>query len=81
MKIDQQYVNASIQLVPMDEPANAMPLIDEAIGLLRQSGLHTEVGPFGTSVEGPYEQVMQLVIGLAFSAASPPAATAAIFIR
>ncbi len=58
MKIDQQYVNASIQLVPMDEPANAMPLIDEAIGLLRQSGLHTEVGPFGTSVEGPYEQVM-----------------------
>lgn len=61
MKINQQYVNASLQLVPMDEPDKAMPLIDEAIALLRQSGLHVEVGPFGTSIEGPYEQIMQLV--------------------
>lgn len=61
MKIDQQYVNASLQLVPMDEPDKAMPLIDEAIALLRQTGLPVEVGPFGTSIEGPYEQVMQLV--------------------
>ncbi|MCU0333951.1 MAG: thiamine-binding protein [Chitinophagaceae bacterium] len=59
--IEQHNLNASLQLVPIDEPERAMPLIDEAIGLLRQSGLPMEVGPFGTSIEGPYHQVMQLV--------------------
>lgn len=54
-------INASIQLVPIQDADKAMGIIDEAIALIRTSGLAYEVGPFGTSVEGAYEEVMALI--------------------
>jgi uncharacterized protein YqgV (UPF0045/DUF77 family) len=57
-------VNASIQLVPLDKPGNAIPIIDEAIALIKASGLACEVGPFGTSVEGTLPEVLNLVNGI-----------------
>jgi len=57
----QHLINASIQLIPIDAAAQAMPQIDAAIFLIQQSGLAYEVGPFGTSVEGSYTQVLQLI--------------------
>jgi uncharacterized protein YqgV (UPF0045/DUF77 family) len=60
----QQLINASIQLIPIDAAENAMPQIDRAIQLIQDSGLNYEVGPFGTSVEGSYAQVMQLIASI-----------------
>jgi len=57
----QHLINASIQLIPIAAAETAMPQIDEAILLIQHSGLSYEVGPFGTSVEGSYEQVIQLI--------------------
>ncbi|HSC54699.1 MAG TPA: thiamine-binding protein [Phnomibacter sp.] len=57
-------INASIQLIPIDAAENAMPQIDKAIALIQQSGLHYEVGPFGTTVEGGYEKVGQLITAI-----------------
>lgn len=54
-------INASIQLVPIQDADKAMGMIDEAIALIRSSGLAYEVGPFGTTVEGPYDAVMKLI--------------------
>jgi uncharacterized protein YqgV (UPF0045/DUF77 family) len=60
----QQLINASIQLIPIAEVENAMQQIDNAIQLIQASGLKYEVGPFGTSVEGSYEQVLQLITAI-----------------
>ncbi len=59
--MQEATVNASIQLVPIDNPGNAIPIIDEAIALIKASGLSCEVGPFGTSVEGTLPEVLNLV--------------------
>jgi uncharacterized protein YqgV (UPF0045/DUF77 family) len=60
----QHLINASIQLIPIDAAEKAMPLIDNAISLIQQSGLLYEVGPFGTSVEGSYENILQLITSI-----------------
>lgn len=38
-----------------------MAQVDAAIALIQDSGLTLEVGPFGTSVEGPKIQVQSLI--------------------
>jgi uncharacterized protein YqgV (UPF0045/DUF77 family) len=35
--------------------------VDEAIEVIKSSGIKCEVGPFATVVEGKYEQVMQVI--------------------
>ena len=60
----QHLINASIQLIPIDAAENAMPLIDQAISLIQQCGLTYEVGPFGTSVEGSYDNILQLITSI-----------------
>lgn len=54
-------INASIQLVPIQDADKAMGMIDEVIAIIRTAGMAYEVGPFGTTVEGPYENVMALI--------------------
>lgn len=60
----QHLINASLQLIPIDHASRAMPKIDKAIDIIKASGLASEVGPFGTTVEGPYYQVIALVNAL-----------------
>ena len=67
-------INASIQLVPLAPGPEAIAHIDEAIRIIRASGLPFEVGPFGTSVEGSFEQVMQLLGQLHHHMAGQPKA-------
>ena len=45
-------IAAQIQFIPL-ESQNSMELVDDAIAIIQMSGLTYEVGPFGTSVEGP----------------------------
>ena len=53
-------ISAHIQYIPLhnNEP---MLAVDQAIALIQKSGLNYEVGPFGTAVEGPEKQVVELV--------------------
>ena len=56
-------IAAQIQFIPLSD-LNPMTRVDEAIALIQSSGLSHEVGPFGTSVEGPISQVNELIIAL-----------------
>lgn len=60
----QHLINASLQLIPIDHTSRAMPQIDKAIAIIKASGLPSEVGPFGTTVEGTYQQVTTLINAL-----------------
>lgn len=54
-------VNASIQLVPLAQDRHPYDWVDEAIAIIRQSGILHEVGAFATVVEGSYEDVMEVI--------------------
>lgn len=54
---------ANIQFIPLSD-SNPMARVDEAISLIQSSGLAYEVGPFGTSVEGPIDRVNALILAL-----------------
>ena len=53
-------ISAQIQFIPLysTEP---MAQVDAAIAVIQNSGLTYEVGPFGTSVEGPKTAVQRLI--------------------
>lgn len=53
-------ISAQIQFIPLlsTEP---MAVVDTAIALIQNSGLTYEVGPFGTSVEGPQTAIQKLI--------------------
>ncbi len=54
-------INASIQVVPVTNEKDALPLIDEAIAIIQSSGLKYVVGAFATDIEGEYEEVQALL--------------------
>lgn len=53
-------ISAHIQFIPL-HATEPMAQVDAAIALIQDSGLTLEVGPFGTSVEGPKIQVQSLI--------------------
>jgi uncharacterized protein (TIGR00106 family) len=54
-------VNASIQIVPIVQDRHPYEWVDEAIEVIRQTGIRHEVGPFATVIEGRYEEVMDVI--------------------
>lgn len=54
-------INASIQIVPIVRDKHPYEWVDEAIAIIRQSGIKYEVGPFATVLEGTYVQVMEVI--------------------
>lgn len=54
-------INASIQLLPVVHDRHPYEWVDEAIAIIRQSGIRHEVGPFATVLEGTYEEVMAVI--------------------
>ena len=54
-------VNASLQVLPVATSKHPYEWVDEAIAIIKQSGIKCEVGPFTTVVEGTYEQVMKAI--------------------
>lgn len=54
-------VNASLQVLPVATSKHPYEWVDEAITVIKQSGIKCEVGPFTTVVEGTYEQVMKTI--------------------
>ncbi len=54
-------VNASLQVLPVATSKHPYEWVDDAIAIIKQSGIKCEVGPFTTVVEGTYEQVMKAI--------------------
>ena len=54
-------VNASIQILPIDLDRHPYKWVDEAIEVIRHSGVKYEVGPFATVIEGRYMEIMKVV--------------------
>ena len=57
----QHIINASIQLVPIVQDRHPYEWVDEAIEVIKSSGIKCEVGPFATVVEGKYDEVMEVI--------------------
>ena len=54
-------ISASIQIVPLAQDRHPYEWVDEAIEVIKRSGVQHEVGPFATVVEGRYDDVMKVV--------------------
>ena len=54
-------VNASIQIVPIVMDKHPYEWVDEAIDVIRLSGIKYNVGSFATELEGSYEDVMKVI--------------------
>jgi uncharacterized protein YqgV (UPF0045/DUF77 family) len=57
----QYIINASIQIIPVVRDRHPYEWVDLAIEVIQQSGIQYEIGPFSTTVEGSYDQVMKLI--------------------
>lgn len=57
-----QLASAAIQILPMNKDnAEVVRIVDEAIAYIKSFELHTEVGPFETTVEGDYDTIMNII--------------------
>jgi len=54
-------INASLQILPIVNDKHPYKWIDEAIAIIKKSGIKYEVGPFATVLEGNYEEVMLVI--------------------
>jgi uncharacterized protein YqgV (UPF0045/DUF77 family) len=59
--MENNKINAAIQLLPLSNNIDKYKIIDEAISLIHKSGLKYVVCPFETVVEGSFEEVMKLI--------------------
>jgi len=57
----EYVVNASLQIVPIVQDRHPYEWVDEAIAVIQASGIKYEVGPFATTLEGTYAQVMEVL--------------------
>ena len=55
-------MNASvaIQVLPSVEGEDVIRIVDEVIAYIKSSGLNTYVSPFETTIEGDYNQLMEI---------------------
>ena len=54
-------VNVSLQVLPVVPEDRIYPVVDKVIELIANSGVKYEVGPMETTMEGEYDQLMDLV--------------------
>ena len=55
-------VNLAVQFLPLRySQEKAYEIIDAAIAVVRESGLKYVVGPFETTIEGPYGRVLEVL--------------------
>ena len=57
----QFIVNASLQILPIVQEKHPYEWVDEAIAIIKSSGIKHEVGPFATVLEGTYAEVMAVI--------------------
>jgi len=57
----KNQVNIALQVIPISATRAAYDIIDDAIAVIRDSGLNYRVCPFETVIEGPYDRIMETV--------------------
>lgn len=57
----QFIVNASLQILSIDQDKHPYEWVDEAIKVIQKSGIKYEVGPFSTILEGKYTDVISVI--------------------
>jgi len=57
----KNYVNIALQVLPTSKTKESYDLVDDAIKVIHESGLKYQVCPFETAIEGPYDEIMNLV--------------------
>ncbi|WP_119080223.1 thiamine-binding protein [Chitinophaga alhagiae] len=57
----QHTVNLALQIVPQVASDKVYAVVDEAIAVIQSSGVKYRVCPFETVMEGPYDQLMDIV--------------------
>lgn len=53
--------SVAIQVLPKVEGRELIRVVDKVIEYIKSTGLHVFVGPFETTIEGDYEQLMEIV--------------------
>lgn len=66
--MENHKINVAIQLLPLSNNIDKYQIIDEAIALIKNSGLKYVVCPFETVVEGTFNEVMLLITNIKNSA-------------
>lgn len=57
----QYKINAALQIIPAVPGDRLHAVVDAAIAVIRQSGIHYRVCPFETVMEGYYDEIMDVV--------------------
>ncbi|MGX5819046.1 thiamine-binding protein [Chitinophaga lutea] len=57
----QHNINLALQILPQVPSEQVYAVVDEAIAVIRDSGVKYRVCPFETVMEGPYDQLMAIV--------------------
>lgn len=60
-KVMNPKINLAIQVLPSAKDKHPYTLVDEAIQIIKESGLKYMVCPFETVIEGDFETLMDLV--------------------
>lgn len=62
-------INVAVQLIPQAPSKKELyAIVDEAISQIQESGMKYKVCPFETVIEGEYDEVMDLVKKIQFTA-------------
>ncbi len=54
-------VNVSLQVLPRVPDVDVYPTVDKVIAYIAAQGVRYEVGPMETTMEGEYDQLMEIV--------------------
>ncbi len=53
--------NVSLQVIPLVEQKDIYPIVDRVIDLIAASGIKYTVGPMETTMEGPLDELLDIV--------------------
>ncbi len=59
--MNQPEASIAIQVLPAVQGEEVIRIVDKVIDYIKGTGLNTFVGPFETTVEGPFDQLMDIV--------------------
>ena len=58
--MEQFNASLAIQVLPEVEGEEVIRVVDEVIAYIKSTGLNTFVGPFETTIEGDFDQLMDI---------------------
>ena len=58
--MEQFNASLAIQVLPKVEGEEVIRVVDEVIAYIKSTGLKTFVGPFETTIEGDFDQLMDI---------------------